>query len=49
MESPETPVAPTLFRPHQPMVVGISSGTGHVPNRVDLQVFLKFFILQFQF
>ncbi|VDK75739.1 unnamed protein product [Litomosoides sigmodontis] len=37
MESPETPVAPTLFRPHQPMVIGISSGREHVPNRVDLQ------------
>uniref|UniRef100_A0A158Q824 mitogen-activated protein kinase kinase kinase n=1 Tax=Elaeophora elaphi TaxID=1147741 RepID=A0A158Q824_9BILA len=37
MESPETPVAPTLFRPHQPMIIGISSGTAHAPSRIDLQ------------
>ncbi|CAG9538373.1 unnamed protein product [Cercopithifilaria johnstoni] len=37
MESPETPVAPTLFRPHQPMIIGISSGMAHTANRIDLQ------------
>ncbi|KAL3986227.1 Protein kinase domain family protein [Acanthocheilonema viteae] len=37
MESPETPVAPTLFRSPQPMIIGISSGTMHTPSRIDLQ------------
>ncbi|MCP9260819.1 Mitogen-activated protein kinase kinase kinase [Dirofilaria immitis] len=37
MESPEAPVPPTFFRPHQPMIVDISSGTAHASNHIDLQ------------
>lgn len=45
MESPETPVAPTLFRPHQPMIIGTSSGKTHTPSRIDLQVFFSSFFI----
>ncbi|VIO99233.1 Protein kinase domain containing protein [Brugia malayi] len=37
MESPETPVAPTLFRPLQPMIIGTSSGTAHAPGSIHFQ------------
>ncbi|VDK67261.1 unnamed protein product, partial [Onchocerca ochengi] len=37
MESPETPVQPTFFRPHQPIIVNISNGTARASSHIDLQ------------
>uniref|UniRef100_A0A915PF06 mitogen-activated protein kinase kinase kinase n=1 Tax=Setaria digitata TaxID=48799 RepID=A0A915PF06_9BILA len=37
MESPETPVAPTLFQPHQPMLIGVSGGTANASNSANLR------------
>ncbi|EFO17164.2 TKL/MLK/MLK protein kinase [Loa loa] len=37
MESPETPVAPTLFRPHQPMIIGTPDGIAHTLSGIHLQ------------
>lgn len=51
MESPETPIAPTFFRPHQPVIIDISNETTHTPNRIDLQVIYSsfFFVKQSRF
>lgn len=38
MESPETPVAPSFFRPHQPFVVGKPNEISQTASGIPVQV-----------